>query len=107
MGVTRRVAPRPKAKRNPAEPLPERDVLILAILSLWRSSPAFFQQGIQTAEDIESWANVAVKLWESPADISVKVSTASCMRKISEQVFMTPPTNPDYMIMVNIVKLTL
>ncbi|KAF8806096.1 hypothetical protein BYT27DRAFT_7141632 [Phlegmacium glaucopus] len=107
MGVTRRVAARPKAKRIFPEPLSEREVLILAILSLWRLAPLFFQQGIQTVNDIDNWVNIAVKIWEAPIDISVKISTASTMRKVSEQTFMTPPTAPNYMIMVNIVKSSL
>lgn len=107
MGATRRIANRPKAKRVFPEPLSEREVLILGILSLWRLCPRFFQQGIQTVEDIDNWITVAAKLWEAPADISVKISTASCLRKISEYTFMMPPAAPDYMTMVNIIKLSL
>ena len=106
-GVQKRVANRPKAKRIFPEPLPDREVLILGILSLWRESPLFFMKGIKGVEDIENWVSVAVKLWEAPIDISVKVSTSSCMRKVSEQTFMTPATDENYSLMVDIVKLSL
>lgn len=103
----RAAAPRPKAKRIFLEPLSDREVLILGILSLWRLSPIFFQKGIHTADDMEKWVDVASKLWEAPIDISVKVSTASCFRKVSEQTFMTPPSASNYKIMVDIIKLSL
>lgn len=106
-GVQKRVANRPKAKHIFPEPLSDREVLILGILSLWRESPLFFMKGINNVEDIENWVTVAVKLWEAPIDISVKISTASCMRKVSEQTFMTPATDDNYSLMVDIVKLSL
>ncbi|KAF8165773.1 hypothetical protein B0H34DRAFT_794124 [Crassisporium funariophilum] len=105
-GVTKRVANRPKAKRIYSEPLTDREVLILGILSLWRATTLFFMKGLDT-EDIDSWVTVAVKLWEAPIDISVKISTASCMRKTSEATFMTPKSDPYYHLMIDIVKSSL
>ena len=80
---------------------------MLGILSLWRMSPLFFRQGIQSSDDIQKWVEVAVNLWQAPIDISVKISTASCLRKLTGITFMTPPSDPDYAIMVDIVKLAL
>jgi neurofibromin 1 len=107
LGSIRRIAARPKAKRFFPEPLSEGEVLMLGILSLWRSSPLFFQQGIQSSDDMQKWVEVAVNVWQAPIDISVKISTASCMRKLTEMTFMTPPSAPNYAIMVDIVKLSL
>lgn len=70
-------------------------------------SPLFFQQGIQIADDIQEWVDVAVTLWQSPIDISVKISMACCMRKVTELTFMTPPSSPNSTIWVDIVKLSL
>jgi hypothetical protein len=106
-GVVRRVAARPKAKRFFPEALSEGEVLILGLLSLWRMSPLFLQQGIQTADDIREWVDVAVTLWQSPIDISVKVSMAACMRKVTEVTFMNPPFVSNSSIWIDIVKLSL
>ncbi|KDR84288.1 hypothetical protein GALMADRAFT_87191 [Galerina marginata CBS 339.88] len=106
-GVVKRVASRPKGKQIYPEPLSEREVLILGILSLWRSTPLFFLKGINTMEEIDNWVAVAVKIWEAPIDVSVKISTASCMRKVSEHTFMTPATDPNYRVMMDIVKSSL
>jgi hypothetical protein len=107
-GVIRRVAARPRAKRNFPEPLSEGEVLILGLLSLWRMSPLFIQQAIQIAgHDVRRWVDVAVTLWQSPIDISVKISMACCMRKVTEVAFMTPPSAPNYAFMVDIVKSSL
>ena len=107
LGVSRRLAVRPKARRIFPEPLSEKEVLILAIFSLWRLSMTFFQQGLETMNDIESFVKAAVNLWEAPIDISVKMSTASCMQVVAEQTFMIPPTAPNYTISVNVIKLFL
>ena len=106
-GVVRRVAARPRAKRYFPEPLSEGEVLILGLFSLWRMSPLFFQQGIQNADDMKRWLDSAVTLWQSPIDISVKISMACCMRKVTEVTFMTPPSAPNSTILVDIVKLSL
>ncbi|CAA7259350.1 unnamed protein product [Cyclocybe aegerita] len=104
---TKRVATRPKAKRIYPEPLSDREVLILGILSLWRAIPVFFMTGIISVEDVDNWNTVAVRLWEAPIDISVKISTASCMRRVSEQTFLTPATDPNYSLLIGIVKSSL
>ncbi|KAJ3504772.1 hypothetical protein NLJ89_g7765 [Agrocybe chaxingu] len=104
---TKRVATRPKAKRIYPEPLSDREVLILGILSLWRAIPVFFMRGIVSVEDVDNWNTVAVRLWEAPIDISVKISTASCMRRVSEQTFLTPATDPNYSLLIGIVKSSL
>ena len=105
LGVTRRVAARPRAKRTLPEPLSEKEVLVLGILSLWRSSPMFFQPGIQSLEDMENWAAIAVKLWEAPTDISLKIMMVSCMQTMF--TFLQPPIVPNHMMLVNIIKMTL
>ena len=104
-GVTRRVAARPRAKRTLPEPLSEKEVLVLGILSVWKASPAFFQPGIQSLEDMEKWVAIAVKLWEAPTDISVKIMMVSCMQTM--YTFLRPPIVPNHMVLVNIIKMTL
>ena len=105
LGVTRRVAARPRAKRTLPEPLSEKEVLILGILLVWRSSPAFFQPGMQSMEDMENWVAIALKVWEAPTDISVKMMMVSCMRTMF--TFLTPPIVPNHMMLVNLIKMTL
>ena len=50
---------------------------------------------------------IAVKLWKAPIDISVKIWTAFCIRKVSDYTFMMPPTDDNNAMMVNIVKSSL
>lgn len=67
----------------------------------------FFMKGMSTPEEIDAWANVAVKLWDAPIDISVKISTASCLRRISQQSIMTHGLAQHQTIMANFVKASL
>jgi neurofibromin 1 len=105
VGVTRRIAARPRAKRTLPEPLSEKEILILGILSVWRASPPFFQSSIQSQEDMEIWVAVAMKLWEAPIDISVKIMMVSCMQAM--YTFLSPPIIPNHMVLINIIKMTL
>jgi hypothetical protein len=105
--VYRRAAVRPKAKRIFPEPLPERDVLMLGILSLWRLDLTFFEQGIESLQDIEDWAKVSGKLWDAPIDISVKILTATTLRKVSEKTFMASSTGSNQMFMLHAIRLSL
>ncbi|KAF8883153.1 hypothetical protein CPB84DRAFT_1817082 [Gymnopilus junonius] len=106
-GVMKRIATRPKAKKQFPEPLTEREMLILGILSLWRAYPVFFMKGISTLQEIGDWVMIAVKLWEAPIDISVKISTAYCMRKMSESTFLMAPSDSSHFMMVSIIKSSL
>jgi hypothetical protein len=47
-----------------------------------------------------------MNVWQGPIDISVKISTASCLRKFTEMMFTTPPSAPNYMVMVDVIKLS-
>ena len=105
LGITRRAATRPRAKRTLPEPLSEKEVLVLGILSVWKSSPAFFHAGIQSLEEVENWIAIAVKLWEAPTDISVKIMMVSCMQTM--YTFLSLPIVPDHMVFVNIIKMAL
>jgi len=77
---------------------------MLGILSLWREMPMFFAKGLQKTEEIEGWVLAAVKIWEAPVDISVKISTANCMQKITEVTFAMPASDTDHALMFNVVK---
>ena len=54
---------------------------------------------------MENWVAIAVKLWEAPTDISVKIMMVSCMQRM--YTFLTPPIVPNHMVLVNIIKMTL
>jgi hypothetical protein len=102
-----RPAVRPKAKRIFPEPLPEREVLMLGVLSLWRLAPPFFDQGIESLKDVEDWIKASGKLWEAPIDISVKISTMATTRKVMERTFTAPPTALNQMFVVHAIRLSL
>lgn len=74
---------------------------------MWRLEPESFLIGLDNIEDHLEWVKVAVKLWEAPVDISVKVSISGAMQAVTEQTFTTPPTDPNYNLMIDIVRLSL
>ncbi|KAK0207040.1 hypothetical protein DFS33DRAFT_1318594 [Desarmillaria ectypa] len=94
-GIMKRPASRPKAKRShELSPLPDREVLILAILSLWRMSPDFGFKYL-SEEEIDSWTTAVARLWNAQIDYSVKASLGISSRKLTEHVFMYLPTDPN------------
>ena len=104
---TKRIASRPKSKRFHAEPLSDREVLVLGILSMWRRDSGFFMVGLHSMQDHIDWNNTALKLWESPLDIAIKMSTAATMQKVSSETFMTPPVDEQSVMMHGVVKVSL
>ena len=88
----KRASTRPRGKRthHAPDPLHDRDILVLSILSLWRSSPGFTMRGM-IDEDMGSWFSITSKIWDSNLDICVKVSTACCLSRMTELAFMASP----------------
>ncbi|KAF7335246.1 hypothetical protein MSAN_02335100 [Mycena sanguinolenta] len=60
----------PKCKRSIPQPLPDGEVLILGLLSLWRKSPGFYH--LVTEDDMRgvTWLDSTIRLWESSVDNS-------------------------------------
>jgi hypothetical protein len=102
--VQKRPAARPRAKRVLPEPLTDREVLVLGVLSLWRSSPIFFTHGVKTQAEVDNWIRITVGLWEAPIDVSVKISTSSMLGKITESAFMSTQTDDTARLVLQIVK---
>lgn len=102
----KRIATRPKAKRSISQPLSDREVLLLGILSLWRASPLFYLRNVQLT-DIDEWVATAVKLWEAPIDTSIKVSTASCFKMVADMTYVLGPTDPFFDLLVHLLKVCL
>ncbi|KAF8076811.1 hypothetical protein FPV67DRAFT_1605221 [Lyophyllum atratum] len=106
-GNMKRVSSRPKAKRTTIQPLSDREVLLLAILSLWRASPLFHMKDI-TVPGIEEWVETSNKVWEAPLDISVKVSAASCFHVSATALYHSPMVgDPSHSMMVTFLKIIL
>jgi hypothetical protein len=105
----KRVAPRPKAARLIPQPLSDREVLLMGILSVWRSNPLFHLKTI-TENEIDEWVATAIKTWEAPMDISVKSSNASSFRFLVEDTYAASPNEipePYFGLMVKFIRTTL
>ncbi|RDB19915.1 Neurofibromin [Hypsizygus marmoreus] len=108
-GNMKRIASRPKSIRISGQPLSDREVLLLGILSLWRANPFFFLKNI-TPLEMEEWVITGNRIWEAPMDISVKVSNASCFYTYAAALFSTPPSDtadPILELKVSFLKLAL
>ncbi|KAJ2930404.1 hypothetical protein H1R20_g6694, partial [Candolleomyces eurysporus] len=97
-GNSKRIASRPRGKRTTPDPLSDKDIMVLAILSMWRSSQAFLNQGL-IDEDLANLIAVTTKLWDSPLDICVKISAASLLSNVTTASFSKPPKDEsDYLV---------
>ncbi|KAG6849386.1 hypothetical protein H0H93_008893 [Arthromyces matolae] len=88
-GNLKRPASRPKALWTSHQPLSDREVLLLGILSLWRASPLFHFKDL-THPDIQIWSETSNKIWDTNLDISVKVSSASCFYEVASEFYRNP-----------------
>ncbi|KAL0070247.1 Ras GTPase activating protein ira2 [Marasmius tenuissimus] len=96
-GNMKRSANLPRTKRIQRQSLADREVLLLAILSLWRARPTFFLTSMED-QDNGSWNIIfsTAKLWEANVDNSVKMSTAATVLLKAEVGFMLSPQDPLY-----------
>jgi hypothetical protein len=99
----KRPVTRPRIKRIGSEALADREVVILGILSLWRTRSRFFSVNIEGPE-LDAWFASMVKLLESSVDDVVKISAACSFRLTVEVVFMMAPTHAFYSILVSWMK---
>ncbi|KAG6857003.1 hypothetical protein H0H87_011097 [Tephrocybe sp. NHM501043] len=88
-GNMKRSSSRPKAQWTSYQPLSDREVLLLGILSLWRTSPSFHIKDL-TIPVIVQWVETSNKVWDSNLDISVKVSTSSCFYEALSNFYNAP-----------------
>ncbi|GLB34218.1 putative GTPase-activator protein for Ras-like GTPases [Lyophyllum shimeji] len=106
-GNLKRVSSRPKIKRTLPQPLSDREVLLLAMLSLWRTDPVFHIKNI-TVPGIEEWVETSNKVWDANLDIAVKVSSASCFYLCGVALYNTRTVEePSNSMMVTFLKFTL
>ena len=60
---------------------------MLAIISLWRAHTPFFLSNPNEEQD-EEWSNGAVKVWDSPLNIAVKISFATTSMHEAKMAFL-------------------
>lgn len=92
-GNIKKAAPRPKAKRVSTDILSDRELLLLALLSLWRVDIEFHQAHFDLSE-VDEFLASAVKLWDSPLDISVKLSSTMSIVLFSHALPNMDPSDP-------------
>lgn len=94
-GNIRRTATRPKAKRFTSETLTDNDLLLLAILALWRADLSYSMLPVDE-EDSLQWSITFTRIWDSEADTSVKISAATTFQCLVDMFFRMSPEDPDY-----------
>ncbi|KAF8559154.1 hypothetical protein OG21DRAFT_1570167 [Imleria badia] len=94
-GNIRRAATRPKAKRFTSETLTDKDLLLLAILALWRADLSYSMLPIDE-EDSPQWSITFTRVWDSEADTSVKIAAATTFQSLVDMFFRMSPEDPDY-----------
>ncbi|TFK46902.1 hypothetical protein OE88DRAFT_1666689 [Heliocybe sulcata] len=94
MGFVKRASQRPKSRRYTSETLSDRELLVLAICSLWRANYRYYFIALQLIPTPD-WLPVGIKVWESPMDSAVKQSTAWSIRYLCELIFLMQPED-DY-----------
>lgn len=69
--------------------------MLLALLSLWRADGEFYLAHFDYA-DVDEFLASAVKLWDAPIDISVKISATMSTTLISHALPLMVPSDPYY-----------
>ncbi|KAG6336483.1 hypothetical protein ID866_2597 [Astraeus odoratus] len=94
-GNKRISATRPKAKRFTSETLPDKDLLLIAVLTLWRTSPDYYIRLLDLAH-LPIWIATSVRIWDSEADTSVKIAAAMAIQQLTDIFFRMDPEDPTH-----------
>ncbi|KAI0638553.1 hypothetical protein C8Q77DRAFT_1047292 [Trametes polyzona] len=98
-GSSRKSSIRPKAKRYTSETLPDRELFILSLLTLWRTDIWWYHDCLQPGE-IDRIFTACVTIYSAPADPAVKWSLGRTFRYLIESVVQCPQDNPRYPLLV-------
>ncbi|KAI0089247.1 hypothetical protein BDY19DRAFT_1089227 [Irpex rosettiformis] len=96
-GIMRKANYRPKAKRYTTETLPDRELLLHAIMALWRADVTWFIEGIDNSQE-HLWISQVLETWHSPVDNSIKYSYATTIRYIQEGIRNSPTDSNVYQL---------
>lgn len=98
-GASRKVNLRPRAKRYTSETLPDRDLLILGLLTVWRADIWWYHDCL--TEDVVSGIFAScVSIYVSPADPAVRWSLGRTFRYFIESVVQCPIDNPKWPLLL-------
>lgn len=89
----RRTAPRPKAKRFTSETLPDKDLLLIAVLTLWRASPDYYITQFDKAH-FDEWLATTARLWDAEVDTAVKIAAAMAIQQFTDIFFRMSRDDP-------------
>ncbi|KAH9939229.1 uncharacterized protein BXZ73DRAFT_88953 [Epithele typhae] len=96
-GSTRKINIRPKAKRYTSETLPDRDLLILSLLTLWRSDIWWYLEAL-TEQVVDEVFATSVSVYATPADPAVRWSLARTFRYLAESIAQCPVDHPKRLV---------
>lgn len=102
-GSSRKAALRPRAKRYTSETLPDRDLLILGILTLWRAD-IWWYHDLLSDDVVDNVFPTCVAIYTSPADPAVRWSLGRTFGYFIDSVVQCPTNNPKYPILMRWVK---
>ncbi|TBU46391.1 hypothetical protein BD309DRAFT_622853 [Dichomitus squalens] len=97
-GSSRKPSMRPKAKRYTSEILPDRELLILAILTLWRADFEWYIDS-QPDEIIDNFFSLCVSVYITPADPAIRWSLGRTFRCFMEYILSCPKDHPRWDLM--------
>ncbi|KAJ4479043.1 hypothetical protein J3R30DRAFT_2708420 [Lentinula aciculospora] len=93
-GSAKKSATRPKVRRLQTDPLSDRDLLCLGILSVWRIRFSFFFAAMPDNE-FTKWTNLSMRTFESSLDLAVKIAAASANTRTFELAFHLDLSDPN------------
>lgn len=94
-GNIRKTRTRPKARKPNSETHEDRELLVFAIMTLWRADLPW--HALAAGEDTSAeWVPNAMIVWGSPSDALTKMSTARSYRTAMHRVFNVKPGAPHF-----------
>lgn len=97
-GITKRTASRPKSKGYALHTLTDRDILLLATLSFWRTDITHYLLGLRIGRggDVWNhlWSPIGTPIWDNPNENEVKLMMGRSFKFFIDTAFVMGPDDP-------------
>lgn len=90
LGNIKRAVPRPNAKRFTSETIADRELLVLAILSLYRIDARIFLMQCSD-KDLDGWVTDTVQILQRPGDPAVPLSSVRTFMRVALWILELKP----------------
>jgi hypothetical protein len=93
-GIARRPAARPLSKGHANQRLTDRELLMIAVLALWRADITTYFMGLPDIVTADVTSPIGTAIWDSANESVVKLAMTRSFKFLVDTAFIMDPQSP-------------